>query len=108
MYKDKTKANEAARERMKRYRAKGVTSAKGVTALAGRKGVTSGQGVTQGVAEGVTYPDILDKLTDPWWRDKLERICAAFKSSHYPPYVQDVWLGDANLSTACDWLTVTD
>ena len=42
MYKDKDKANEAAKERMRRYRSKGVT-----------EGVTQ-QGVTQEIPEGVT------------------------------------------------------
>ena len=87
MYKDKEKEREATRERMKRYRQKGVT-----------KGVTP---------EGVTYPDILDKLTDPVWRGRLERICNAFGSSHHPSYMKDVWLGGTNLSTVCDWRECT-
>ena len=54
--------------------------------------------------EGLTYPDILDKLTDPFWRGRLEKICLSFKGSHY---AKDVWLGDTNMSTVCDWLECT-
>jgi len=92
MYKDKEKEREAARERMKRYRQKGVT-----------KGVTS-EGVT---GQGVTYPDIIDKLTDSFWRPKLEGVCNAFQHSHHPSYMKDVWLGNCNLSNACEWLECT-
>lgn len=57
--------------------------------------------------EGLTHPDIMDKLTDLVWRDKLEKICHAFKVSHHPSYNEDVWLGDTNLSIACDYLECT-
>lgn len=53
---------------------------------------------------GLIYPDILDKLTNPFWRSRLEKICASFKSSRY---ASDVWLGDTNLGTVCDWLECT-
>lgn len=84
MYKDKGKQREAVKKAVQRHR----------------------EGITQGITseEGITYPDILDKLTNPFWRDRLEKICLAFKSS---PYIKDVWLGDTNLSTACDWLECT-
>ena len=64
------------------------------------EGIT-GQGLT-------SYPDIVDKLTDPVWRGRLEKICHAFKGSHHPSYVQDVWLGDYNLSKVCELLEVTE
>ena len=96
MYKDKMKQRANTRDRVRRYRDK----AKGVT-----EGVTLPKGVTaMQEPQGVTYPDILDKLTDPVWRDRLAKICAAFKSSHYPGYVSDVWIGETNLAVACDWL----
>ena len=52
-------------------------------------------------------PDIIDKLTDKVWRGKLERICAAFKGSHNPHYVHDVWMGKINLSTVCELVECT-
>ena len=102
MYEDKEKERIAARERKQRQRAKGVTL-----------GVTKEEGVTPDIpwevidAEGVTIPDILDKLTDPVWRPKLEKICNAFQSSHHPSYSKDVWLGDTNLSNVCDLVECT-
>ena len=113
MYRDREKRREAERERQRRYREKqkGVTKGEGVTSS---EGVTSdttkdieGFLKAEGVTEGVTYPDILDKLTDPCWRDNLEKVCAAFERSNNPSYSKDVWLGDANLSIACDWLKCT-
>lgn len=80
MYKDKEKAKEAGKERIRRYREK----LKGVTFQP--KGVTS-EGVT---TLGVTYPDIIDKLTDPAWRGALERICNEFGAS---PLAQEVRVG---------------
>lgn len=109
MYKDREKQKEAARERKRRQRDKGVTLAtEGVTNFPGlipraSKGVTKESVMPQ----GVTYPDIIDKLTDPVWRPKLEKICNAFQSSHHPSYSKDVRLGDTNLSTVCDWLECT-
>ena len=121
MYKSKTKQREATKERVRRYRNKGVTSSTG-------GGVTSEQGVTisiiepasvvigrdmEGVTfstgedEGVTYPNILDKLTDPVWRDRLSRLQAAFEHSHHPDYASACWLGDCNLSLAFDLLECT-
>jgi len=110
MYKDKSKEREAARERKRRQRDKGVTLAtKGVTQLTSdttsevaTKRFLESEGVTQGVT-----PDMLHKLTDPVWRRKLEAICHAFRTSHHPDYVNDVWLGNYNLSTVCELLEVT-
>ena len=65
-YKDRGQSNEAARERMRRYRAKGVTG--GVT----NQGVTE-QGVTQ-------YPALLYALVDPIKKAKLRRICESLKN----------------------------
>ena len=90
MYKDKEKERNKAKERMRRYRQKGVTDI--------------GEGVT---IEGITYPDIIDKLTDPFWRTRLEKICNAFQSSHHSSFAEMCWLGDTNLSLACDWLECT-
>jgi len=92
MYKDKEKQQAATREAVRRHREKGITE--GIT----KQGITS---------EGITCPDIIDKLTDPFWRGRLEKVCLAFKSSHHPSYSQDVWLGDTNLSTVCDYLECT-
>ena len=92
MYKDKEKQKEATKDRVRRYRDK----QKGVTLAT--KGVTSGMRVP---------PDIIDKLTDPFWRGRLERICQSFKVSHHPSYVNDVWLGNFNLSQVCELLDCT-
>ena len=90
MYKDKNKEREASKERMRRYRQKGVT-----------EGVTS-EGVTQGVTSSPAY-HILDKLTDPKWRENLIYLC-----SHLRQQDKEVtWLGEMNLSTVCDWLQCT-
>ena len=89
MYRDKTKQRKKTAERVKRFRQKGVTS--------DEKGVTS-------------YPDIIDKLTDPVWRPRLEKICAAFENSHHPSYREMVYFLDkqrTNLKTTCEWLSVT-
>ena len=59
-------------------------------------------------AEGLTsYPDILDKLTDKVWRAKMEKICLSFRTSHHPDYINDVWLGDFNMSQVCELLECT-
>jgi len=85
MYKDKEKQREANKESARRYR-KGMT-----------EGMTESQGMTQ-------YPDIIDKLTDPVWRSKLEKICHAFKVSHQS---YSEMLGDTNLSVVCDLVECT-
>ena len=92
MYKDKEKQKTTERERQRRYR-KGVTNFPGLIP----KGVTEDLGVTD-------YPDIIDKLTDPVWRSKLEKICHSF---HRRSDMEVCWLGDTNLTTVCDWLECT-
>ena len=60
--------------------------------------------------EGLTYPDILYKLTDKVkWRPALEKICHAFKCSHHPDYAHDVMVGvyGVDIATACELLEVT-
>ena len=80
-YKDKENERVASKERMRRMR-QGVT-----------KGVTKTEGVTALGAKGVTYPDILNKLTDKTWRKKLSMLNDAFKTSHNPNYAKDTFLG---------------
>ena len=75
MYKDKEKQKEANRERKRRQRDKGVTLA--------TKGVTKEESIIP------VTPDMLDKLTDPVWRGKLEKIDQSFEASHYPSYKKD-------------------
>ena len=108
MYKDKSKQKEAGRERSRRYR-EAQKALQGVTEDIG-KGVTP-EGVTaQGVTleditqEGVTedVQDLLDKLTDPVWRDKLGRICDSLGRNR-----DAVWLGNFKLSLVSDLLTIT-
>jgi len=70
MYKSKEKQREAVRKAVSKH-CQGITSEK----------------------EGITYPDIIDKLTDSKWRSRLEKICLAFKESHNPKYAEDVYLG---------------
>lgn len=86
MYKDKAKQRAANKESAKRY----------------RKGMTQGMTVEKGMT-----PDILLKLTDSFWRDRLTKLCSAFENSHHPEYKEDCWLGVTNLSTACDYLECT-
>jgi len=95
MYKDKEKQKKASSEAVRRFRGKGITQ--GIT----KEGIT-GEGIT-------SYPDIIDKLTDSFWRPRLEKICHAFKSSHHPDYAHDVTVGvyGVDLGTACDLLEVT-
>ena len=67
-----------------------------------------GSNKTDTTGRGLTVSqDMLDKLTDPVWRGKSEKICHAFQASHHPSYMQDVWLGDYNLSQVCELLEVT-
>jgi len=105
MYKDKTKQTEAARERKRRQRGKGVTLA--------TEGVTLGglvikpiepTDLTRGMMD---CPDILNKLTNPFWRGRLEKICSSFQNSHHPDYKHDVWLGNYNLADVCGMLECT-
>ena len=90
MYKDKTKQKEAAKERKRRQRAKGVTSVEGVTAME---------------AKGVTYPHIIDKLTDPAWRAHLEKVCEGF--ARREDLKACTYLGGVPLTIVCDWLECT-
>lgn len=90
MYKNKDKQREANRASAKRY----------------RKGMTQGMTVEHDNGQGMT-PGILLKLTDPWWRGRMAGICDAFEHSHNPRYEEDVWLGNTNLSVACDFLECT-
>ena len=63
-----------------------------------------------GIVGGIDdYPHILDKLTDPVWRKRLEKLCLAFKESHHPKYNEDVFFCEDGfpLNVACDWLEVT-
>jgi len=117
MYKDKAKQREANKGYQRRRR-------QGVTGCDTIKGVTFSTGGTEGVTgiidkllskpvQGVTlegmpiYPDILDKLTNPVWRDRLTKLQAAFENSHHPDYASACWLGDCNLSFAFDLLECT-
>jgi len=102
MYKDKAKQKQANRGANRRYRE--------------RKGITEGITPSVGITEGITpqdstkvYPDILDKLTNPVWRGRLEKICHTFQTSHHPSYACDVTLGvyGVDLGIACDWLEIT-
>jgi len=102
MYKDKEKQKTADRERQRRYR-KGVTETPEFEV-----GVTMRPIEPTDLTRGMTqYPDIIDKLTDPVWRLKLEKICHAFKASSNPHYIHDVWLGDYNLSEVCGLVECT-
>ena len=105
MYKDKTKQKEANREAARRQRQKkgmtqGMTVEQGMTQAVTSKGMTETKGMTD-------VPDIIDKLTSPFWRDRLARWQRAFKESHHPDYAHDVWLGDVTLARAFDLLDCT-
>ena len=89
MYKNKTKQRSAVKKAVQKH----------------RNETRSEQGITKGIT---SHPDILDKLIDPIWRKRLEKICYSFENSHNPKYKEMVWLGDCNLSTACDWLGATE
>jgi len=101
MYKDKSKQQASSKERSRRYR-EAQKALQGVT-QDGAKGVTL-EGVTgQGVTE--LSPDmahLLDKLTDPVWREKYGRICASLGR-----YQEHVSLGIFNMELVCDLLDVT-
>jgi len=93
MYKDKEKQKVANRANAKHYREK-----KGMT-----QGMTEEMGMTQ---DKSSYPDIIDKLTDPFWRERLTKICASFQGRRFGMDV--TWLGDTPLTVACDWLECTE
>ena len=96
-YKDKAKQKATERDRQRRYRKTAGHPADG-------EGVTPR---TKGVTFLLGTPDILLKLTDPFWRGRLAKICDAFEHSHNPRYKEEVWLGDTNVSLACDYLECT-
>lgn len=62
-----------------------------------------------GLADGSKQitPDIIDKLTSPFWRPRLERLCAAFSGS---PYAKDVRVGvyGLDLETVSELLSATE
>ena len=96
MYKDKSKqrlANKAAMQRKRQGITEGITKAQGIT------GTTRVQGITD---------DMMDKLTDPWWRGRLAKVCNSFQESSHPDYMMDVWLGDYNMAQVCELLAVTE
>jgi len=66
-YKDPKQEREAARERMQRMRAKGVTSKQGVTDPSLSEGVTLEAGVTSGVTGTLTGPWLVvaEKINTP-------------------------------------------
>ena len=94
MYKSKTKQRKANRDSMRKLRSK-----QGIT-----KGITG-----QPKLDMSNYPHILDKLTEPIWRGRLEKICLSFRQSHHPKYNEDVYFCEDGfpLNIACDWLEVT-
>jgi len=76
----------------------GITKAQGITGTTRAEGITQQQGITD---------DMMDKLTDPWWRGRLAKICDSFQDSGHPDYMLDVWLGDYNMAQVCELLEVT-
>ena len=120
MYKSKTKQRESNKKSAQKYRNK-LNVNQGMTEGMTENVTSSGTTVenierfqeSEGVVNGTTptnYPDILDKLVDPVWRERLEKICLAFKESHHPKYIEEVcFLDDQGtpLNIACDWLEVT-
>ena len=102
MYKNKEKQREAVKKAVQKHR-QGITIGEDVAQKVRVREIVS-KGITQ---QGITYPDIIDKLTDESWRPRLEKICHAFKVSHHPDYSEMCWLGDNNLSVACDYLEAT-
>lgn len=92
MFKDKDKQRQAVKESMRRKR-QGIT-----------KGITRAE--SPRVSQGVT-PDIIDKLTSPYWRPRLERLCVAFSGS---PYAKEVRVGvyGPSLEVVSELLDVTE
>ena len=95
MYKDKEKQREAVKRAVQKHR--GITE--GITEGITPQGITDLSGDTQ---------DLLDKLTDPIWRGRLEKICRAFESSHHPSYSDTCFLGNYELPLVCELLEVTN
>ena len=54
---------------------------------------------------GLTYPHIIDKLTDPAWRAHLEKVCEGF--SRREDLKACTYLGGVPLTIVCDWLECT-
>ena len=94
MYKDKEKAKENARERIRRYRNKGVTSP-----------TVGEEGVTKGVTRETRH--LAELLLDPVTRAELEDICHAFAESNHPEYIHDVFMGDVCMGNIPILLQVT-
>ena len=90
MYKDKKKQKAAVRKAVAKHRegiTPGITS--DTTTIENTKKFLESEGVTD--YETPTYPDIIDKLTDPVWRKRLEKICTSFNNSSANK--ADVYLG---------------
>jgi len=90
MYKDKTKQKEAVRKAVRKHR-QGITP-EGITTKRSNK-------------QGVTYPHIIDKLTDPAWRAHLESVCQGF--ARRQDLKECTYLGGVPLTIVCDWLECT-
>ena len=54
---------------------------------------------------GLTYPHIIDKLTDPAWRAHLEKVCEGF--ARREDLKACTYLGGVPLTIVCDWLECT-
>ena len=85
-------ANKAAMQRKRQGITEGITKAQGITGTPRVEGITG---------------DMMDKLTSPFWRGRLAKICNSFQESSHPDYMMDVWLGDYNLAQVCELLEVT-
>ena len=97
MYKDKAKQRKANREAMRKKRGitEGITKEQGITPS------PTSEGITQGITAQASH--ILDKLTDPRWRDNLSYLCEHMRQDEK----EVTWLGGAPLPTICDWLECT-
>lgn len=112
MYKNKDRQKQANRESAKRYRESMIEKNTKIVASA-REGMIRGipihpEGMTEskGMTQGMT-PDIIDKLTSPFWRPRLERLCTAFSGS---PYAREVRVGvyGPSLDVVSELLDVTE
>ena len=78
MYKDKAKQKEKTRERVRRYRSKGVT--KSSATIPHEQGVTS----TEGVTEKALQIPIINALLDPKKRKMLEFVSQEIQRKSLP------------------------